>query len=782
MTEELNIEDNIFKVTCEQVYNRLLCPISKKIMVDPVMTEFGTIYERENIANLMKKEGCIDPTNQRPFITKELERCELMFKIDKEVKINKESFDSNQTNSFQKQTINSKNSNLDNTLQHKEKETFFKISKKDYKTPFQPQKKNSVLDQSKSILNIKETNLSNLNTDSKVLNKNAKEILLVDSNSNSKPDNIKNGGQGDPILAPLDPNVIPDTDTEAKENLPSNENKVKAFPEEVVTNEANTSISVVQNPLFKQIIEIFKNNPKDVSMTDDKYYNIITTKLMEINNIDKSSFLKFFSLSNSIHGVFDDTNIDLITYIENYKTLVLPKKDEFKNESLYRLNEEGLNAIQIACKRGFNLDFIKFLVEELEIDYKITDKDGKSILYYSIEYCSEEVINYFMNKGLAVTESDMNQTILQFAYCNKSLEQVEKYIKIFKDTSKSNDSRETKNSTFAAFSELVKSNENYDPINNLFKDFYHFDKSDTEEKIKFAFIYKEELHLVTNKAFYSNNGLNYLLGGKNDNKYYKELLNGILFNKNALDTIIRVLIRTEKIEEAIKLYSTKKIEFELEDSYLKSGMEFYKLKNYYEALNYFEKVLNIDSNNEEALFHSGCCLVSNIKHAEAIKFFDKLLNINPDHKEALLNMGICLKEQNNFDDAIDYFNKVLKIDKKNSKALNNLGLIYQSLGKFKKALSYFNEDIDNNPNNEIALYNLGKIMYSTGMDIDDALLYFYKVLELNPKNESALFHKGLIFEYKKDYNEALNCFDKILIINPSNEHAKKNKMRIQNLL
>ena len=58
----------------------------------------------------------------------------------------------------------------------------------------------------------------------------------------------------------------------------------------------------------------------------------------------------------------------------------------------------------------------------------------------------------------------------------------------------------------------------------------------------------------------------------------------------------------------------------------------------------------------------------------AIQYYNKVLEINPNNVDALTNKGVALSKLNNNTGVIQYYNKVLEINPNNVDALTNKGV------------------------------------------------------------------------------------------------------------
>ena len=100
-------------------------------------------------------------------------------------------------------------------------------------------------------------------------------------------------------------------------------------------------------------------------------------------------------------------------------------------------------------------------------------------------------------------------------------------------------------------------------------------------------------------------------------------------------------------------------------------------------------------------WHSiGIALISEGKHEEAIKYYDKILELNPNDEKALVNKGSILKDLERYEEAIKYYDKILELNPKHVKALANKGLSYASLLEWSEAEKFIFRAVELEPDNK----------------------------------------------------------------------------------
>ena len=161
-----------------------------------------------------------------------------------------------------------------------------------------------------------------------------------------------------------------------------------------------------------------------------------------------------------------------------------------------------------------------------------------------------------------------------------------------------------------------------------------------------------------------------------------------------------------------------------------------------EQIKYTKKFLQeqqIDGSNQDR----GLELLSLGKYDEAIEYFDKSLETDPDNDDALNFKGVSLESLGKYDEAIEYFDKAIEIHPDNEKALNNKGLALGELGKHKEAIECFDKAIEIEPNYDKAFFNKGVELELHGK-LEEAIEYYDKAIGINPNYEKALIRKGLM--------------------------------------
>lgn len=104
-------------------------------------------------------------------------------------------------------------------------------------------------------------------------------------------------------------------------------------------------------------------------------------------------------------------------------------------------------------------------------------------------------------------------------------------------------------------------------------------------------------------------------------------------------------------DQIVKLLKRQKLE-ESANSLLCSYAESHHTLQYYLWMELYDKVLDLDPNNEKALYGNARHLYDIEEYEEALEIFDELVVLHPEKKSYLLSKAICLVNVGNYEEAL----------------------------------------------------------------------------------------------------------------------------------
>ncbi|CAK89352.1 unnamed protein product (macronuclear) [Paramecium tetraurelia] len=199
-----------------------------------------------------------------------------------------------------------------------------------------------------------------------------------------------------------------------------------------------------------------------------------------------------------------------------------------------------------------------------------------------------------------------------------------------------------------------------------------------------------------------------------------------------------------------------------EQTLVEIGNYLIKQQVYQDAIKYYDECLNMNSQNEEALFGKAECLRVTQKFNLAIEFYQKVQSINQSNPQVYIQQGL---EQLIFQEsAYDiYINSrvqlfvTIKLQKQNKtdfKSIYLKGYCLQAISNFKQARECFNQIIQAG-SDEIYTLLAKSMLLTQQLELDKATQILDEILVNSPFNYNALCVKIECLISLENYQEAL---------------------------
>ena len=218
----------------------------------------------------------------------------------------------------------------------------------------------------------------------------------------------------------------------------------------------------------------------------------------------------------------------------------------------------------------------------------------------------------------------------------------------------------------------------------------------------------------------------------------------------------------DRYDDAVSRYPTSEF---VPDAMFSIGTLFFQIKNYSEALGYYNLVLKDDKNNllqVKALAQKIKILILKNRKSEALAELNKFEIISskyhdlPEKTEARTEKAKILYEMNKFYESIQILDEILKADPKNLYLYPEislyLGYNYYQLGNNNKArenLYRFYNMCPNRKINNLVLNQIGDAYRNEGM-IKDAVKFYRMVLDRFPNTDGAIISKLRLAEQQEN--------------------------------
>jgi tetratricopeptide (TPR) repeat protein len=129
-----------------------------------------------------------------------------------------------------------------------------------------------------------------------------------------------------------------------------------------------------------------------------------------------------------------------------------------------------------------------------------------------------------------------------------------------------------------------------------------------------------------------------------------------------------------------------------------------------EARTWYEKLLDCDPENPDALYLLGGIYYQNKNPRSAAELITRAIEIAPDRDYFYNHLGLALNAMGNTDDAMDAFRSALAVNPQNPETYNMMGKVLREKGKTTEAIDAFRRAIDLDPEYIEACHNLGGVL------------------------------------------------------------------------
>jgi Flp pilus assembly protein TadD len=167
----------------------------------------------------------------------------------------------------------------------------------------------------------------------------------------------------------------------------------------------------------------------------------------------------------------------------------------------------------------------------------------------------------------------------------------------------------------------------------------------------------------------------------------------------------------------------------------------------------------------EQLFQQGIDLFHQRQFYQAIEYFQRALELQPDNTNILNNLGLCLSEAGRLDQALVLYKSLLETNQTDENVLLNLGNVYERLGRMEEATACFDSVLKANPNNPNALYNLGSL-HIRQLRLHEGIALLRRASQLQPDNDKILANLALAFRNDNRPDEACALLERAITREP----------------
>lgn len=156
----------------------------------------------------------------------------------------------------------------------------------------------------------------------------------------------------------------------------------------------------------------------------------------------------------------------------------------------------------------------------------------------------------------------------------------------------------------------------------------------------------------------------------------------------------------------------------------------------------------------EAYNNRGNAYLSLGNYQQAIEDFNKAIELDPNYAKAHNNRGLAYGSLGKYDLAIENFDATINLNNRESRAYYNRGNVFKALGNYQKAIEDYNRAIELNPKKADDYNNRGNTFLKLN-NYQRAIEDFSMAIEFNPKYDKAYLNRGVAYEKLGNYKQAI---------------------------
>jgi tetratricopeptide (TPR) repeat protein len=206
------------------------------------------------------------------------------------------------------------------------------------------------------------------------------------------------------------------------------------------------------------------------------------------------------------------------------------------------------------------------------------------------------------------------------------------------------------------------------------------------------------------------------------------------------------------------------------------GIAHHYLQQYDEAINCFDKAIELDPNFYKAFHNKGLSLRNIGNYHEALRSIEKSITIKPQYYLAWNSKGLVLNDLRQYDKAIECFDKVISEHHGGvlvKYAISNKVIVFANTGNIGDAYNLAENELSE-INKQYALDTRAFVLFKM-QKLDDAEELLNKAIIADKDDKLVWLHAGNVHHEKKEYDSAVRCYNKALKLDPDFAEAHNDK-------
>jgi tetratricopeptide (TPR) repeat protein/S1-C subfamily serine protease len=205
-------------------------------------------------------------------------------------------------------------------------------------------------------------------------------------------------------------------------------------------------------------------------------------------------------------------------------------------------------------------------------------------------------------------------------------------------------------------------------------------------------------------------------------------------------------------------------------AYIFRGAIYTKQKKYPQAIADFNQALKLEPNDPWVYTSLGVVYYKQKQYPQAIANFNQAIKFDPQISFAHIGRGLVYSKQKQSSQAIVDFTQAIKLDPQSSLAYNSRGSVYRKLKQYPQAIGDFTQTIKLDPQDSLA-YNGRGLVYQEQKQYPQAIADFTTAIKLDPQRIKTYLNRGVVYSEQKQYPQAIADFTSAIKINPQDADA-----------
>lgn len=200
--------------------------------------------------------------------------------------------------------------------------------------------------------------------------------------------------------------------------------------------------------------------------------------------------------------------------------------------------------------------------------------------------------------------------------------------------------------------------------------------------------------------------------------------------------------RDGRLGEAIEAYErVLELDEDLAEAHNNLGVALQALGRWEQALAHYDRAIELSPSSANAYDNRGSAMQQQGAYLEAIAFHERAIALDPNLPQAYHNLGNALLKLRRPQEAKAALLRALDLEPDFKEALNALGAAQQAMGAYDEAIAAYRKAVAVAPDYAEAYCNLGNALKESG-ELEQARTAYQRAADLEPR--SGRFHRLLV--------------------------------------